>query len=119
MRKRAYSNGITEYYTDEYLVNGYYHREDGPAIIWYYGDGSIKQVNYYQNGKLHRLNAPAVICYNHNGTVCYEEYYLKDNLHRTDGPASIRYNGNIKEEKYFLSGKELNILEWMVMIGSQ
>ena len=31
-----------------------YHREDGPAVIWYTGDNE-----WYLNGELHRMDGPA------------------------------------------------------------
>jgi len=52
--------GIVKYHGGsieiEYYLNGEFHREDGPAIIWY--DGSIY---YYVNGVRHREDGPAVI----------------------------------------------------------
>jgi hypothetical protein len=43
----------------EWRLNGWWHREDGPAVIW--PDGGRA---WYQNGILHREDGPAVICYN-------------------------------------------------------
>ena len=34
-----------------YLINGKYHREDGPAYIGYHEDGSIKCESYYIEDK--------------------------------------------------------------------
>ena len=51
-------NHVVEYYytkkkESEYFVdqNGKLHREDGPAYISYYDNGSIKKQEYYLNGK--------------------------------------------------------------------
>jgi len=38
-----------------WMINGQYHREDGPAIEWDNGDKS-----WYFHGYLHRLDGPAV-----------------------------------------------------------
>jgi hypothetical protein len=46
-----------EYWTDE---NGFYHRDNGPAII--NNNGSMR---YCKHGELHRLDGPAVIYKNH------------------------------------------------------
>ena len=35
-------------------VNGYLHREDGPAFIWANGDQ-----NWYKNGRPHRTDGPS------------------------------------------------------------
>jgi hypothetical protein len=32
--------------------NGYLHREDGPAIVWYNSDGSISEGKFSLNGEL-------------------------------------------------------------------
>ena len=54
-----YSDGSQEWY-----LNGKFHREDGPAIIR--PDGSQF---WYLNGRLHREDGPAIIY--SNGTVLY------------------------------------------------
>jgi hypothetical protein len=48
---KTHKNGI-----QEWRLNGVYHREDGPAII--YPDGTQK---WWLNGDLHREDGPAVI----------------------------------------------------------
>lgn len=52
MNIRKYTNGYSIYYRDEY---GYYHREDGPAII------SIDLIEYCIDNRLCRLDGPARI----------------------------------------------------------
>jgi hypothetical protein len=50
----------TNEYGDEFWKsNGYYHREDGPAIIYKNGTQS-----WYSNGELHRADGPAIITNN-------------------------------------------------------
>ena len=34
-----------------YLLNGVYHRSNGPAIIWYRHDGAIAEKSYYFDGE--------------------------------------------------------------------
>jgi len=46
-----YSNG-----DKQWRVNGKYHRENEPSILWYNGSEI-----WYINGKLHREDGPAVI----------------------------------------------------------
>jgi hypothetical protein len=59
--------------------NNEYHREDGPAYIYYNNkNGNLKYENYYINGKKHRENGPAEIWYNKNGNIEIEEYFLNN-----------------------------------------
>ena len=37
-----------EIYTDS---NGNWHREDGPAYVWYFKSGQVEYESYYVNGK--------------------------------------------------------------------
>lgn len=43
-----YSTGIK---SKEYYINGKYHNEHGPAIIWYRKDGSTEREGYWLNGE--------------------------------------------------------------------
>ena len=79
-------------YTERYFMNGYLHREDGPAVIYYWPNGKIKEEKYYKNDQLHRLNGPAFIQYYKDGTV--------------------------KRESYWIDGKEYDPFKWMVKVGS-
>jgi len=72
------SNGNKRYYK-----NGYYHREDGPAVI------SDKEERWYYEGLLHREDGPAVC----NSEYNVEEYWIHGKSHRTDGPAIIDIYG--------------------------
>ena len=47
---------IEDFYLKEWRLNGVYHREGGPAVI--YADGHKE---WYQNGKRHREDGPARI----------------------------------------------------------
>ena len=46
-----YDNGNIS--SEQYFLNGKYHRENGPAIIRYYQDGKIEHESYYLNGILY------------------------------------------------------------------
>lgn len=64
-------------------VNGRYHREDGPAVIW--ADGTKV---WYKNGKEHRADGPAYEGY--DGTL---EWWVNGIYHREDGPAYFEPRG--------------------------
>jgi hypothetical protein len=93
---KTYSDGSQCWY-----LNGQYHREDGPAII--YPDGTQE---WYINGKLHREDGPAVIY--PDGT---KKWYLNDEFHREDGPAIIWPDGT---QRWYLNGKNITkeITNW-------
>ena len=63
--------GIVEYLNGTliYFLNGFIHKEDGPAII-----RSTGTIIYYLNGKRHREDGPAIIY-----SFGLEYYYLKGN----------------------------------------
>ncbi len=103
---------------NEWLIPGFYHRENGPAYIdhtgdqcWrYYGtphrdfsngkvgpasvrfkDKKVEKLLWYQNDKHHRENGPAIITYS-DGRVLIKEWWSNDKLHRVGGPAYIAYD---------------------------
>ena len=86
------------YYKDEdgefWYLNGKWHREDGPAII--YEDG---QLEWWVNGKPHREDGPAII-----RADGYQLWYLNGILHREDGPAIVWPNGT---QEWRLNGKPI------------
>jgi len=60
-----------------HLLNNKYHREDGPAKIWYYKKyGKIECLQYYINGKLHREDGPARIWCDRYGKITKEDYWI-------------------------------------------
>ena len=67
-----------------WLVDGEYHRLDGPAII--YATGSKI---WFQNGLRHRLDGPAIT--DADGS---EYWYQDGQRHRIDGPAIIWPDGS-------------------------
>ena len=82
----SYEEVFMSYEEDEYSdgsfrrewrnASGEYHREDGPAIIYYREDGSIEQEWFYLNGLIHRELGSAVIYYNTYGSIIWEKFYL-------------------------------------------
>jgi hypothetical protein len=65
--RKEYSNGNIVY-----ILDGEWHREDGPAIITRSGNE-----HWYKHGKLHRLDGPARTYANPYGRSTYE-YWVED-----------------------------------------
>ena len=88
-------SNMIEYQVDEYgnqywYLNGKWHSEDGPAVIW--ADGTKR---WYLNGKRHREDGPAVIKANGD-----EEWWINGIQHdRISNKISfiINTNHNIKD----------------------
>ena len=88
-----YSDGKIR--SEQYFLNNKFHREDGPALIFYDKDGSICSEYYYLNGKCHRENGPAFISYYKNGKIQYENYFLNDVLYANSN--SETFQQDLKE----------------------
>ena len=86
----------------EWLLNGKYHRTDGPAI-----EGATGSKLWYLNGDLHRTDGPAIERANGD-----KFWYLNDKHHRIDGPAIERADG---DRAWFLNGKQLSEAEWKAL----
>ena len=101
-------NGIdkTDNCSINHFLNGQYHRENGPAIVW--DDGSQE---YYLNGKQHCDNGPAYIW-----DEFHQKYYLNGFLHRTDGPA-IHWDS---DDEYFINGIDITkeVEQWIKENGN-
>jgi hypothetical protein len=52
-----------------------YHREDGPAQIWYDETGKFSIHIWWNNGKKHRIDGPANIGYQ-NDVIILEQYWI-------------------------------------------
>jgi antitoxin component YwqK of YwqJK toxin-antitoxin module len=89
--------------------SGVCHRDDGPADIGYYPDGSMCYEEFYINGVMHREGGPAEIIYYSNGLLKAETFVVKGKYHREDGPADISYleDGSISFEAYYFKNKFL------------
>jgi hypothetical protein len=90
-----------------WFLNGKFHREDGPAIIYPNGDKE-----WYINGVLHRDDGPAI----ETAFGKIKEWYVNGLLHRVDGPA-IEYSNEIKH--WCLNGKEYSQEEWFNKLTSE
>jgi hypothetical protein len=80
--------------TQIWYLNGQYHREDGPAII--FPDGTQ---TWWLNDKRHREDGPAII--HPNGS---QEWWLNGKRHREDGPAIIYPDGT---QSWYLNDEEI------------
>jgi antitoxin component YwqK of YwqJK toxin-antitoxin module len=102
-------------------ADGVLHRDDGPAIIIYFSNGTIESESFYINGKLHREDGPAIIIYFSNGTIESESFYISDKLHREDGPSQIYYNsdGSIDAEAFNISGVFFTFWEFWSYISEE
>jgi hypothetical protein len=67
---------VDENGTKYWMVNKFYHREDGPAI-----ETTNGSKYWYINGKRHRVDGPAVV---YGGS---KHWYFNGKRHREDGPA--------------------------------
>ena len=85
---------ITENNCIEYKLNGNFHREDGPAVIW--PDGTKE---WWINGKRHKEDGPAFIREDH------KEWWINYKRHRIDGPAVTFQNG---EKQWWVLDKKLS-----------
>ena len=86
-------NGIVKYNGRIfYYHNGKFHREDGPAVEYTFGEK-----RWYRNNLLHREDGPAIEYANGD-----KEWYLNGLLHRVDGPAFYKRASGTKE--WFING---------------
>lgn len=100
----------TRWYEKWCLLNGRFHRLDGPAVVDYYEDGvKVAYEAWWSNGKQHCRDRPAIVNYYEDGTVEYEGWYRDDKLHREDGPAvtACHRDGSVKYQEWWLNGKQL------------
>jgi antitoxin component YwqK of YwqJK toxin-antitoxin module len=67
-----------------YLKDGLFHREDGPAWISFYEDGSVEQENYYREGKMCRGDTtttrppPISLWYDKAGEIKIEAFLIEE-----------------------------------------
>lgn len=76
LEKKIYPYNHGKIYREEYYFNGKYHREDGPAIIWYDKNGKVEIESYFLNAERHREDGPAWIAYN-RGKITDKEYWIR------------------------------------------
>lgn len=76
-------NNIYYIESEIWSKNGKYHRKDNPAIIFYYPNGNLKEVRYYEENLLVRKDEnnrkyPPIIIYNENGSVQQEKWDIRN-----------------------------------------
>ena len=72
----TYTNGIKTH--EDWIVDGKYHRTDGPARIeWFDDDGSLSIEEWLVEGKPHRLDGPAYILHPEQHTIEYWIYGIE------------------------------------------
>lgn len=83
-----------------WLVNGKYHREDGPAVERVTGTKE-----WYKNDLRHREDGPAIEFASGD-----KHYYQNGKCHRLDGPAIDNADGY---KDYWVEGKKLSAKAFM------
>jgi len=85
----------------------------------HFPDSSIYSRHHRLDGEWHREDGPAVIYYHKNGNLEIEGYFINGHFHREDGPAYMDYyeNGEVRTETYYLNGIECDLLQEMVIRG--
>lgn len=68
----------------KYYLGLYLHREDGPAVIHYYDNGSVKWIEYYYYNSPHRVYGPSDIYYDRNGKVEDTIWWYEDNEYTSE-----------------------------------
>lgn len=104
---------------ERWLVDGILHRDDGPAVVSYYDDGSVRTEWWFKHGKIHRIgdhitNTPAVTKYDKGGNVEERTWYREGKKYRDDGPTCIKYhkNGNMSEQQWSENDIISNIVKY-------
>ena len=88
---RTYSrNGYV--LSEEWLLNGVLHREDGPATVAFDSAGNVVGEEWWLAGVRHRQDGPATVIFGSDGSRVLESWYLNGVFHREDGPAGTRYD---------------------------
>ena len=83
---------------------GQRHREDGPAAKTIHADGTVGNQCWYINGIRHNLSGgPTVILTYCTGEVYKKEWHVAGQLHRENGPAVVYLPSNSK--KWYKNGK--------------
>lgn len=116
-----WSHADSEWKTEveEWYVNGMKHRENGPAAMRYFSDGTVSTVVCYNENRIHSIDGkpsivnyspsgavlnksyhnygeqqsfdgkPAFVTYTESGQPLYQAWYDKGKKHRSDGPSEL------------------------------
>jgi antitoxin component YwqK of YwqJK toxin-antitoxin module len=74
LKEEFYPNGNVAY--QEWLLDGQWHNEEGPARVSYYENGNLWRQVWYLNGRIHNKEGPARIGYYEDGKVMFKEWFL-------------------------------------------
>ena len=88
-------------------------------VVSYHKSNEKRAETHFFDGKFHRDNGPACIYYYDSGIVECEEWWIQQGpqatKHRTDGPATIHYteSGEIKHCQWYLNGVKIFPEDWL------
>jgi hypothetical protein len=107
--KTPHQKVFVENGNETWLLDGEYHREDGPAIVRV--NGVIDFQSWHKHGRLHREDGPAYVAKDGE-----QIWYVCGKMHRLDGPAWIAHNGN---QRWYVNDQEITdqVNEWMQQQG--
>jgi hypothetical protein len=92
----------------KYLINHQFdRRDDKPAVVGLFPDGTLEFEGYYVFGRNHAEGKPAVREFYQNGATKKEKWYQCGVFFNGTDPASIEYNedGSVKRRRWFTDGK--------------
>ena len=105
-----------------YDEDGKWHREDGPAVEFFYENGDLMKQFWCSHGNFHKDDGPAIVVFHARNIVSTEHYFIMNEGNRKEGerdkPSTIRYyeNGNIASEIFEEKGHLSNRLPLPSMI---
>ena len=113
-RVKYYENGQkkSEEWIEEWVLNGKYHRVDGPAYQYWYKNGQKESEGWYLNNRRHREDGPAFINWSINGQKRIELWYLNGKFYtREKWVNQLKNIGSIhyEEQKILLNVEKYNI----------
>lgn len=103
-------NPIVKYHNDEvkssevWYKDAVFHRINGPAVIEWNVNGTLKCEKWFQFDSLHNVNGPAIKLYE-DGTCTEEYWYYENRKHRLDGPAYTKYLNGISYSSWWVNDK--------------
>ena len=86
----------------------------GPAELWFAENGIITCEKWMVNGRYHRANGPAIIIRGGKGKIQLAEYCRHGLRHRMSGPALLRYDlkGKVVQKIFAINGVDFSADEW-------
>lgn len=105
-----YSNGQKQ--SEYWLLNGKYHREDGPANQYWYENGQKEYEGWYLVGKKHREDGSAIQSWYEDGQKEYEFWWLNgENCSRENWVKELKKIGSehYEEQRMLLNIEKYNL----------